>query len=81
MNVTGIRRAVHSPVALESETSAHTPRGNPAALTIGAIGVVYGDIGTSPLYDGEGGVSVSWSSRMSSAVSKAKLGRRRSICR
>jgi KUP system potassium uptake protein len=29
----------------------HTPpRGRVAALTIGAIGVVYGDIGTSPLY-------------------------------
>src|SRR5579884_1043270 len=28
----------------------HTPRGGMAALTIGALGVVYGDIGTSPLY-------------------------------
>lgn len=26
------------------------PRNQTAALTIGAIGVVYGDIGTSPLY-------------------------------
>jgi len=28
----------------------HAPRGGLAALAIGAIGVVYGDIGTSPLY-------------------------------
>ncbi len=28
----------------------HAPRGDLAALAIGAIGVVYGDIGTSPLY-------------------------------
>ena len=32
------------------ERSAHAPRGNLAALAIGALGVVYGDIGTSPLY-------------------------------
>src|SRR5271165_1278681 len=32
------------------EASAHTPRGSLAALVIGALGVVYGDIGTSPLY-------------------------------
>jgi KUP system potassium uptake protein len=30
--------------------SSHTPRGGVAALTIGAVGIVYGDIGTSPLY-------------------------------
>jgi KUP system potassium uptake protein len=29
---------------------AHTPKGSFAALTIGAMGIVYGDIGTSPLY-------------------------------
>ncbi len=29
---------------------AHTPLGGRTALTIGAIGVVFGDIGTSPLY-------------------------------
>jgi KUP system potassium uptake protein len=29
---------------------AHGPRGGIAALTLGALGVVYGDIGTSPLY-------------------------------
>src|SRR5689334_13347071 len=28
----------------------HKSRGSLAALTLGAIGVVYGDIGTSPLY-------------------------------
>ncbi len=28
----------------------HAPRGGFAALTIGALGIVYGDIGTSPLY-------------------------------
>jgi len=30
--------------------SSHAPRGSFAGLTIGALGVVYGDIGTSPLY-------------------------------
>ncbi|MGA8170751.1 MAG: KUP/HAK/KT family potassium transporter, partial [Methylocystis sp.] len=33
-----------------AEPPAHPPRGGLAALTVGAIGVVYGDIGTSPLY-------------------------------
>jgi KUP system potassium uptake protein len=33
-----------------SDTAAHTPRDSLAALTLGAVGVVYGDIGTSPLY-------------------------------
>ena len=28
----------------------HAPRGGFAGLSIGALGVVYGDIGTSPLY-------------------------------
>ena len=32
------------------ERAAHGPRGGLAALSIGALGVVYGDIGTSPLY-------------------------------
>lgn len=32
------------------ERVAHGPRGGLAALTVGALGVVYGDIGTSPLY-------------------------------
>jgi KUP system potassium uptake protein len=34
-----------------SHTPSHTPRGRAlAALALGALGVVYGDIGTSPLY-------------------------------
>ena len=32
------------------ERAARRPRGGLAALAIGALGVVYGDIGTSPLY-------------------------------
>jgi len=32
------------------ESSSHAPHGSFAALTIGALGIVYGDIGTSPLY-------------------------------
>ena len=34
----------------ESADSGHRPKGNLAILTLGCIGVVYGDIGTSPLY-------------------------------
>ena len=30
--------------------ASHSKRNSLAALTLGAIGVVYGDIGTSPLY-------------------------------
>ncbi|MGD0641316.1 MAG: KUP/HAK/KT family potassium transporter, partial [Roseiarcus sp.] len=38
-------------VAAQAEDRAsHAPRGGIAALSIGALGVVYGDIGTSPLY-------------------------------
>ena len=32
------------------DSSSHTPRGSFAALAVGALGIVYGDIGTSPLY-------------------------------
>jgi KUP system potassium uptake protein len=35
---------------LALQTVSHTRRNSLAALTLGAIGVVYGDIGTSPLY-------------------------------
>ncbi len=35
-----------SPVA----SGSHHPTGSPAALALGALGVVFGDIGTSPLY-------------------------------
>ena len=31
-------------------SNSHIKRNGLAALTLGAIGVVYGDIGTSPLY-------------------------------
>jgi KUP system potassium uptake protein len=38
--------AAASPVA----SGGHHPTGSPAALALGALGVVFGDIGTSPLY-------------------------------
>ncbi len=42
---------MHSPQASHSPHSDNAPHRAPlAALTLGAIGVVYGDIGTSPLY-------------------------------
>jgi KUP system potassium uptake protein len=50
MNGPGTTERAHSAVTPEREASAHLRRGNFAALTIGAVGVVYGDIGTSPLY-------------------------------
>jgi KUP system potassium uptake protein len=37
-------------VAEAPSQSATSPRGSLAALALGALGVVYGDIGTSPLY-------------------------------
>jgi KUP system potassium uptake protein len=37
-------------VADARRRAAHAPRGGLATLTVGALGVVYGDIGTSPLY-------------------------------
>lgn len=37
-------------MAVAVETEQHTPRGSFGALALGALGVVYGDIGTSPLY-------------------------------
>jgi len=43
-------RVAVGPAAHADELSAHAPRGSLAALAIGALGVVYGDIGTSPLY-------------------------------
>jgi KUP system potassium uptake protein len=39
-----------STMAIADERSAHAPRGSLGALALGALGVVYGDIGTSPLY-------------------------------
>jgi KUP system potassium uptake protein len=50
MNDPDPKRRVRSAIAFDKGAAAHSPRGNLAALTIGAIGVVYGDIGTSPLY-------------------------------
>ena len=34
----------------EPRASGHRPKGSLAILVLGCIGVVYGDIGTSPLY-------------------------------
>jgi len=42
--------AVAPTAAPIEERAPHAPRGGLAALSIGALGVVYGDIGTSPLY-------------------------------
>jgi KUP system potassium uptake protein len=42
-------RPPHDPEA-DDPHAAHTGHGSLAALTFGALGVVYGDIGTSPLY-------------------------------
>ncbi|THD55056.1 MAG: potassium transporter Kup [Bradyrhizobium sp.] len=39
-----------STIAIAENRSAHAPRGSLGALALGALGVVYGDIGTSPLY-------------------------------
>ena len=38
------------PATLSTAQPAHAVRALPAAATLGALGVVYGDIGTSPLY-------------------------------
>jgi KUP system potassium uptake protein len=40
----------HRHAAADGRHAQHMPRGGGVALTIGALGVVYGDIGTSPLY-------------------------------
>jgi len=39
-----------STMAIAETRSAHGPQGSLGALALGALGVVYGDIGTSPLY-------------------------------
>jgi len=44
------RKAVARIASKQIEAPSHAPRGSFAALTIGALGIVYGDIGTSPLY-------------------------------
>src|SRR5271165_2393715 len=43
-------RAVVAPEGHLDKAPTHAPRGSVAALAIGALGVVFGDIGTSPLY-------------------------------
>src|SRR5579872_2854806 len=45
-----IRQGARSGASPVSGATLHPPRGNLATLTIGAVGVVFGDIGTSPLY-------------------------------
>ncbi len=50
MNDPSLPVRAHASAIRGDRQSRHTPRGNFAALTIGALGVVYGDIGTSPLY-------------------------------
>src|SRR5271166_5804295 len=37
-------------IAMTDDLRTHGPRGSLGALALGALGVVYGDIGTSPLY-------------------------------
>jgi K+ potassium transporter len=39
-----------APFAIDAYPKAGTARGSLAKLALGALGVVYGDIGTSPLY-------------------------------
>ena len=39
-----------SAIAIAGDLKTHTPRGSLGTLALGALGVVYGDIGTSPLY-------------------------------
>ena len=67
MTSRGTGHATHDPasrVRPKDEFASHAPRGGGAALTIAATGIVYGDIGTSPLYAldqiflGHGGVSL-----------------------
>ena len=35
---------------MQTKTNGHEPNASFAALILGAVGVVYGDVGTSPLY-------------------------------
>jgi KUP system potassium uptake protein len=50
MNPTATPSVPAAPAAVATESRATLRRDSLAALTLGAIGVVYGDIGTSPLY-------------------------------
>jgi KUP system potassium uptake protein len=49
MNISATGAAASEP-APEQEQGHHHPEGSLAKLAIGAIGIVYGDIGTSPIY-------------------------------
>ena len=42
--------AAHDTTSLDTHSSGHAHSGSKAALAVGAIGIVFGDIGTSPLY-------------------------------
>jgi KUP system potassium uptake protein len=51
--ISAVERPADKPVSAASRqdgSASHAPRGSFAGLTIGALGIVYGDIGTSPLY-------------------------------
>lgn len=53
MNRRSFRRRAHAVIAPAGHAEGNLPRsqrGSVAALAIGALGVVFGDIGTSPLY-------------------------------
>jgi KUP system potassium uptake protein len=50
MNDDPVRRGAVAAAKVHDAEPPHAPRGGVAALSIGALGVVYGDIGTSPLY-------------------------------
>lgn len=53
MTTPGIGHALHdsgSRARPKDRSASHAPRGSVAALTIAATAIVYGDIGTSPLY-------------------------------
>jgi len=50
MNGADNRRRVRPVAPPEAGAAGHAPRSNVVGLSIGAIGVVFGDIGTSPLY-------------------------------
>ncbi len=49
MNITATGAAVSEPLP-ETHQGQHHPEGSLAKLAVGAIGIVYGDIGTSPIY-------------------------------
>src|SRR5687768_2351271 len=49
MNIKADGAAVYQPPP-EREAGHHHPEGSLAKLAVGAIGIVYGDIGTSPIY-------------------------------